>query len=416
MKRPRLTAAALVGIVWASGAGAVDVGGYLRPAYVGLTQGERGPLADANRIAPGTVATTRSGPESDSELRASGHGISAVAFIQAQRQDGDRWRARGHFDELYAAGSLADWQWSAGKKIVAWDVGYAFRPNDFVEQEPRRLLLETTPEGRTLVSAEHFDAATAWSFVLVNPTHARSERGAREPALAARVYRRDGAVDWHGFARLGARTGASVGAASAWVASESIELHASARYLQRADTLALDGSAIGAAPLGLVRADPWTATTAHGVAQALVGGTWTNAEQVSVLGEAWWDGTALDGASWSGWNARSRALAMLAGGPAPASAVAGNLAWQGSALGASTSLRRANLFARLSWQHEKWQPAIDLLYTPADAGHVVTASLAWQGDRLRVDGGLRVYGGPSGAVLAQLPTKRIVYLAGTWSF
>ncbi|MEP7139737.1 MAG: hypothetical protein ABI745_08935 [Caldimonas sp.] len=416
MKRPRLTAAALVGIVWASGAGAVDVGGYLRPAYVGLTQGERGPLADANRIAPGTVATTRSGPESDSELRASGHGISAVAFIQAQRQDGDRWRARGHFDELYAAGSLADWQWSAGKKIVAWDVGYAFRPNDFVEQEPRRLLLETTPEGRTLVSAEHFDAATAWSFVLVNPTHARSERGAREPALAARVYRRDGAVDWHGFARLGARTGASVGAASAWVASESIELHASARYLQRADTLALDGSAVGAAPLGLVPADPWTATTAHGVAQALVGGTWTNAEQVSVLGEAWWDGTALDGASWSGWNARSRALAMLAGGPAPASAVAGNLAWQGSALGASTSLRRANLFARLSWQHEKWQPAIDLLYTPADAGHVVTASLAWQGDRLRVDGGLRVYGGPSGAVLAQLPTKRIVYLAGTWSF
>lgn len=421
MKRRRLVAparvaAALAGIVWAAACGAVDVNGYVRPAYVGLTAAERGPLAAANRIEPGTVPTMRSGPEVDSELRASGHGISAVAFVQAQRQEGDRWRARGHFDELYVSGSLADWQLSAGKKIVAWDVGYAFRPNDFVEQEPRRLLLETTPEGRTLVSAEHFDARTAWSFVLVNPTHDRSERGAREPALAARVYRRDGAVDWHGFARLGQRTGASIGAATAWVASDSIELHASARYLQRADTLALDTSAVAAAPLGLVRTDPWTAATAHRVVQALVGGTWTNAEQLSLLAEAWWDGTALDSAAWSGWNARSRALAMLAGGPAPPSAVAGNLAWQGSALGASSSLRRANLFARLGWQHDKWQPAIDMLYTPADAGHVITASLGWQGDRVRIDGGMRVYGGPTGAVLAQLPTKRIVYLAGTWSF
>ncbi|MEO7117035.1 MAG: hypothetical protein ABIZ18_14405 [Caldimonas sp.] len=421
MKRRRLVAparfaAALAGIVWAATCGAVDVNGYVRPAYVGLTAGERGPLADANRIAPGTVPTTRSGPEIDSELRASGHGISAVAFVQAQRQEGDRWRAHGHFDELYVSGSLADWQMSAGKKIVSWDVGYAFRPNDFVEQEPRRLLLETTPEGRTLVSAEHFDASTAWSFVLVNPTRDRSERGAREPALAARVYRRDGAFDWHGFARLGERTGASVGAASAWVASDSIELHASVRYLQRADTLALDTNAVAGAPLGLVRADPWTAATARRVAQALVGGTWTNAEQLSLLAEAWWDDTALDGAAWDRWNARSRALGRLAGSPAPASAVAGNLAWQGSALEASTSLRRTNLFARLSWQHDKWQPAIDILYTPADSGHVITASLGWQGDRVRVDGGVRTYGGPGGAVLAQLPTKRIVYFAGTWSF
>jgi hypothetical protein len=42
--------------------------------------------------------------------------------------------------------------------------------------------------------------------------------------------------------------------------------------------------------------------------------------------------------------------------------------------------------------------------------------VGWQGDRVRIDGGVRVFGGPSSAVLAQLPTKRIVYLAGTWSF
>jgi hypothetical protein len=29
---------------------------------------------------------------------------------------------------------------------------------------------------------------------------------------------------------------------------------------------------------------------------------------------------------------------------------------------------------------------------------------------------LRIYGGPASAVLAQLPTRRIGYIAGTWTF
>ncbi|MES1161886.1 MAG: hypothetical protein ABUL50_02330, partial [Rhizobacter sp.] len=136
----------------------------------------------------------------------------------------------------------------------------------------------------------------------------------------------------------------------------------------------------------------------------------------SLLAEAWWDGTALSDAQWDDWNARNRGLAALVGTPAPIGAVAGNLAWQPSAFGASASLHRANLFARLSWQHDKWQPALDVLFTPADRGRVVTGSLGWQGDRVRLDAGLRFYGGPADSLLAQLPTRRIGYAAATWSF
>jgi hypothetical protein len=57
-----------------------------------------------------------------------------------------------------------------------------------------------------------------------------------------------------------------------------------------------------------------------------------------------------------------------------------------------------------------------MLYTPADAGRVITAALGWQGDRVRLDGGVRVYGGPDSAVIAQVPTRRTAYVAGTWSF
>lgn len=401
-----------------------EFGGQLRAQWTEAGANARGPLAAADALRPGLVPPPASGPLVEAELRANAHvggvGLSGIATLQSQRPAGGPTASRAWFDELYASWDAASWQFSAGKRIVAWDVGYGFRPNDVVEQEPRRLLLATTPEGRPLLAAERFDADTAWTLVLVNPTHARSARGADEPALAARVYRRDGALDWHGFARLGARTGASAGAAFSWVAGEAVELHASARYLVRADTLAPSGIAAGTSatvPAGtLAAADPWRPASVSRTGQALVGGTWTNAQQLSLLAEAWWDGTALADAQWDRWAERNAALAGGAG-RASALAVAGNLAWQADAFRANAAnLRRANVFARLSWQHDKWQPAVDVLYTPADAGRAVTASLGWQGDRVRLDAGLRVYGGPGSAVLAQLPVRRIAFAAATFSF
>ena len=392
-----------------------EFGGQLRPQWLDQQPNPRGPLAAADALQPGLAPLPASGAIVEAELRGSAHaggiGFNAVATLQSQRAEHAPTQSRAWFNELYASADAAGWQFSAGRKIVAWDVGYGFRPNDVVEQEARRTLLTVTPDGRPVVTAEHFDANTAWTFVLVNPTKDRSERGAGEPALAARVYRRDGALDWHGFARWGVRTGTSVGGALAWVAGESLELHASARYLVRADTLALDP----AAGNGLVASNPWFACSVAHTGQALVGGTWTNEQQISLLAEAWWDGTALSDAQWNAWAARNAGLGAFAG-RAPAPAVAGNLAWQASAFGASSSLRRTNLFARLSWQYEKWQPALDMLYTPADTGRVVTASLGWQGDRVRVDAGARFYGGPASALFAQLPARRIAYVAGTWTF
>jgi hypothetical protein len=391
---------------------APEFSGQVRPEYMDQQAAARGPLAKAVSLVAGIAELPKSGATLETELHGSGHGLTSIVTFQQQRLESDRLRSHAFVNELYGSGGGASWQFSAGKRIVGWDVGYGFRPNDVVEQEVRRTLLTTTAEGRPLLMAEHFNASTAWSFVWVNPTKPRGQRGAEEPALAMRVYQREGAVDWHGFARYGAHTGGSAGAAAAWVASEALELHASARWASKADSIAIDAAANGPVP-----SDPWQSVTLRHVTQALVGGTWTNADQLSLLAEAWWDGTAPSNAQWNAWNQRNRQLASLAGAsPTLTGAVAGNLAWQTEAFGASTNLRRANLFARLSWQYDKWQPAIDILYTPADAGRVVTAALGWQGDRLRVDAGVRLYGGPGDAILAQLPTRRIAYLAGTWAF
>jgi len=74
------------------------------------------------------------------------------------------------------------------------------------------------------------------------------------------------------------------------------------------------------------------------------------------------------------------------------------------------------VYLRLSWQHDAWQPALDVLYMPADQGRVVTASLIWQGDRVQLQGGLRVYGGPANAVMMLQPVRSLAYAATTWMF
>lgn len=395
---------------WGQSADAgLGASGKLRAQWDERDANPAGPLAQANALRGGTAALPASGATLEAELRSAGRGWNAIATLQ--QRTGQASGQRAWFNELAAALDAGSWQFSAGKKIVAWDVAYAFRPNDMVQQEERRTLVSSTAEGRPVLMAELFEADRAWSVVLVNPTQPKAAPGAQEPAFAARVYQRQGAADWHGFARIGAHTAGSVGGALAWVANDALELHGSVRYLSRYDGKALDPHATG-----LVRSDPWHATTQSHAAQALIGGTWTHASQLSLLLEAWWDGTALSARQWRDWRTREQMLVALAAHGAPADAVAGNLAWQADALGVSPSLQRGNLFVRLSWEHEGWQPTLDLLYQPADRGRMLTAALLWKGDRVQVQGALRMLGGPSTAVLARLPQRTQAIAAVSWAF
>ncbi|MDE1949638.1 MAG: hypothetical protein KGI35_13560, partial [Burkholderiales bacterium] len=208
------TAGSAQAVVAASGWAAAEFSGQIRPELRAVQRPGRGPIGLADAIEPGRVASG-SGLVVQSELRARLQGWHATATLQQQRLQGAGWHDQGWFNEAYGSGGSAGsgWQWSAGKRIVGWDVGYGFRPDDMVQQETRRTLLATTPIGRPVLMAEHFDASTAWSFVLVNVTHSRHEPGADEPAFAARWYRRINALDAYGFLRHGAHTGQSVGAA-----------------------------------------------------------------------------------------------------------------------------------------------------------------------------------------------------------
>jgi hypothetical protein len=413
-------ALALGGTATQAAEGAGDsLGGELRLHWDGRSTSTAGPLAAANTLVPGLAPPAANTWIAEAELRHTLRGklgttpVSLAGNLLAwhQRPEGQAAHSDARVNELYGSADLGAWQLSAGKKVIGWDVGYGFRPNDVVQQETRRTLLATTPEGRPLLQLERFGAEDALSLVWVNPERLNhgddSTRGPRESALALRGYQRFGALDAFGFARVGAHTGASLGTALAWVATDELELHASLRVLQRHD-----GWQIGPAGTRAVPANPWQQATLGGTSQWLVGANWTGQLQQSLMLEYWHDGTAMSDAEWDRWSLRN---AALPGTPGPAIRAAGNLAWQASPFN-SASLRRDNLFLRLAWQPEHWQLAIDLLLNPADRGRLLTTSAQWQGDQWRLNAAWRVATGPDSALVMQLPTRRSVLLAATRSF
>jgi hypothetical protein len=396
-------------------------GGELRLSWTDRGASSSGPLAEANRRLPGIAAPPADAALAEAELRhtlrfkpfGTPLALSGNLLLQGQDAAHDAATADARVNELNAAIDLGAWQLVAGKKVVGWDVGYGFRPNDVVQQEARRTLLSTTPEGRPLLQLEHFDAESALSLVWVNPqrldANDDASRGAAESALALRAYQRFGSLDAFGFARLGAHTGASAGAALSWVATDAIELHASWRALQRHDGWRIDPGVGNNTPAAT---NPWHQATRGGTAQWLLGGTWTGEWQQSLMLEAWHDGTALPDREWDTWQQRNHALPRT---PGPAIRGAANLAWQATPFSAP-SLRQDNVFVRLSWQPERWQLSADTLYTPADHGRLHTLAAQWQGERWRLNAAWRVATGPADALVKQLPTRRSVLLAATLAF
>jgi hypothetical protein len=375
-----------------------------------------GPLAQGHRLAPEVIgAVASSTGQIDASLRLKWRGIEAAASALGSQDGGAAGRARLRLDELfYARDSASGLRLSVGQRVVSWDVGYAFRPNDLIQDEARRALVTRTLQGRPLLMLEGYGADTAWAVAAAHYSSRVQDEHPHAPSetlLAARLYRHAGAADLYGFAAIGTRSRATVGAAFSWVLDDAMELHGSWRWRQRAKvmTASVPGTpAVAEAPL---YADVWQ-RPAH---QIMLGGTWSSASRLSLIVEGWYDATAPSNRFWSQWAGHNAALAAAGTQGAPLPAVAGNYGWQAEALSYGP-LRRTNLYVRLSWQHEGWEPTLDALYMPADGGLVITAGLAWSGERIKLNSGIRLFRGPSASLARQLPIHALAYVGLSVAF
>lgn len=409
---------ALALLAWVTPASAEEAAVQLRLRRDEPQAASLGPLAEARALDPGLIAPLHGGWVGEARWRQSlpmGQGLTVSADLAASatKTDGLASRLRARADELLVSHELGAWTVSAGRQVVSWDVGLGFRPNDLVQQERRRTLLEAPLQGRPVLILERFSADGALSLVWTSPGTGSGDldrvANGKEQALAARLYVRQGNADLHAFGRWGQRTGASLGAATTWVASDAWSLHASGRVLQR--HLAWSGPAGST----LFDRDPGALGLQGGAAQGLVGMTWTSTRRWSLLMELWHDGTARSDAQWRTWFDRNDVLAGTAVLGAPARARAAQWAWQADPLDAA-NLRRISALVRISGEDGPWQWSLDALGHPSDRGRILTAGLSWQGHRTRLTAAWRQYGGPHRALSAQLPQRRSAAIEGAWSF
>jgi len=190
------------------------------------------------------------------------------SVLTATRVDGGSMHLR--VNELAYENALPLGFFTVGKKVMSWDVGYAFRPLDVVQREERRALNPLALVGVPMLAWEHFTADSATTVVWANPGRGRASNAINQrddQAFAIRQYWQREARDEYAVLRLSQRNGIEAGASFSQVAGDGIELHASLLWQQRPE---------------------------HG-GKALAGFTWTTERRLSILGEAWTDRSAAPG-------------------------------------------------------------------------------------------------------------------------
>ena len=346
-------------------------------------------------------------------LRAHRAGLTAELALHLHDRGAAGRDAAAVVTELYQELDGRAGHLTLGKKVTSWDVAYAFRPLDVVQQERRRAFVPFGLEGIPQVSFERFGERSALSLLWVNPLQGRRALAPHDESGAARLFARAGSADLHAVLRWSERTRLQAGAGVALVVGDALELHGSASWQERGERLA--APAPGAPP---VSATPPGVLRTRGAVAAVAGLTFTPGLDLSLLAEAWLDPGGDTPAAWRRRRALAEAQRTLldgGGGPYPREALEGNLAWGLMAFD-RPSLLRQNLFLRLSQKRGRLEPSVDVLVTPEDRGWVATAAASWQGERLRAEGGLRIMGGPPGAAYRLYPSWAMFYGAAQVSF
>ncbi len=375
----------------------VDVEVRLRAAPEGSWANDTSPFAPAAALTG--LGAERGRGEVEARLRADA--LTADVAWRFTSLQGRQPESAAVLNELFYDAEPLGQHLTLGKKVLSWDVGYGFRPLDVIQQEVRRAFLPFALEGIPLVAWERFGERSATTLVWANPLRGTAPSPRDDESVALRHYLRLGGLDLHLVGRWSRRTLGQGGLAGAVVLGEAVELHASSLYqrrLERAGDARLDP---GAPPLAAD--DPARLRVSSDAVSALAGFTLTPGWDLSILAEGWIDPAAATAAEWRARADLARRQGALLSDPGvPREVVLGNLAWGARAFDAR-NLVRGSTYLRVTQRWDRLEPALDLLWTPADGGLVATAALDWEGERWRLGAAARIYGGARNAAARLLP-------------
>jgi hypothetical protein len=352
------------------------------------------------------------------ELRYAKNGLSSLATTRHTLEKSKKPNYQFLLNELYLDFTFLDEDFSVGKKILSWGVGFGFRPLDVLQRENRRRLYLDTLEGIPSLIWEKFTESGALTLVIANPV--RKEKNTtiksdiKTESIALKYYQLLGDTDLQAVMRWSKVNHFETGSGFTRILNDQMEWHASLlyqqRYLQPINPLASETTTL------LANDDPIKNKHFEDGIKTLLGFSWTSDNHWSTLVEAWYDKAAYSSSQWQSMiNLTHNQRALIGQTDIPEAAIFGNIAFS-SQLFAQTNLLQQNLLVRVSHDSTSFNQSLDFLYTPQDDGWVTTLNFGYSGNAHKIDFSLRYFGGNDNTAYKQLPQQVAALIGWQWAF
>jgi len=305
--------------------------------------------------------------------------------------------------EVYKDFSIAELDFTIGKKRVDWGVGYAYRPLNYLKPQVRNATGIVVEEGAWIGSAEKYTDSGKVALVAFNNKSQLDSQSDDTKGIGIHVYSLRG--DWeiqtmgfyddlrHGI--LGGSVNTVIGDSTTFHSSV-VWQHKYAKTTHRANASNFQQNTINEEEL-------------DGGFQSLFGLTHNFANNISLLAEYWYDSRGPTRKEWENLFAAGQLQSQTAE-LAPLLFAAGQVF-------TATNLVQHNVLLHARYEGSKFNPVLDMQLAPADSGLITTGRVGYEwmpGQNIEI--GARGFGGASNSVYSQLPRRNTYFFRISGSF
>ena len=314
--------------------------------------------------------------------------------------------------EFVLASNLGEWEWSAGRRISSFGLGYAFRPLDLIQQQDLLTHEQESLTGVNQLALETYRELDSVGLYLVNPEQLNSDKRHKRPAILGRYAASRQLMDWQTLLRYSEDNRIQAGIGGIRIINNALSLHGSllwsSRYQRSLNQLTLTGSSL------LSDTDPWIQQTYKNGFNGMLGINWTWFDKQNLIVEYWHNNFALSRQQWrehlSLMQAQKQLLSSDTASAVPAEVIEGNIAWSARVF-ANSSRMQNNLMTRWSYSGDKVQPRLTLLYSADDASLMSEVSFSVDEYAIKFLTGIRYFSGPDDSAYSQLIEQGRIYLS-----
>lgn len=326
----------------------------------------------------------------------------------------------GKINELYLQQTFNDSTVSFGRRVTSWGYGEVFRPLEIVQSVNRRSLLYSPTQG--VLSGNYFySVGDLNTEIVVSETEARQldKNDSKAAQIAFQQFWRFEGGDAQVVARYEKESAMTFGVGTSRTVTDSLLLFTSMTFQNHyvASDLNLanwDSNADIPTKINTLHSNlgqTISSVKKDNALKANVGGSYAWPNRTTLSFEYWYDGTARSREEWKD----IFGFAGDAQGLRPVSSEVNQLinAHIGAInedLNQYVNLSQHNLYFRIAYIWEKWEPSVDLLANPEDGGIMSSANVDYKLDDILLRFGLRNYGGKSDSVIANLPSSNDAFL------